>query len=62
MNIKIGNRDLCPNAYNVHGFGAVTASMVQDACGGFPHSLLQLRQVEAEAIMMYIRADRSSSS
>lgn len=35
MNIKIGNSELCPpNAYNVHGFGAVAASMVQDAGGG----------------------------
>ncbi len=58
INVKIGNIELCPpNAYNVHGFGAVVASMVQDAGGGLPHSLLQLRQVTLES-----EAERYQSS
>lgn len=39
MNIKIGKSELCPGACNVHGFGAATASMVQDACDGLAGSL-----------------------
>ncbi len=63
MNVKIGNIELCPpNAYNVHGFGAAAASMVQDADGGLPHSLLQLRQVESEAVMRGIREQTTAQA
>lgn len=63
MNIIIANSELFPpNAYNVHGFGAVAASMVQDAGGGFLLSLPLLccvsHKVESDAIMRGIRADR----
>lgn len=66
MNIKIGKSELCPGACNVHGFGAATASMVQDACdglaGSLTHSLTHSLPLLSCVRYMRAAADRSSSS
>lgn len=58
MNIKIGKSELCPGACNVHGFGAATASMVQDACDGLAGSLTHSLTASAQLRQVYESSSR----